>query len=139
MHTNKEGQLKLGSHIILSLVDYNFSAEIPQIREDVFDNDFKVTQGYGIRSATGSMTLIDNADDTTGQLVLETAYNNQTLITNFELYISPTKYWESDTDTDPLAGVKITNYDVSIAAGGEEMIKIALNFEFSGAYKLTSS
>lgn len=136
-YTGREGKIQLGSHTVLDVTEYSVTVENPVIEEATFGNDYSVVKGHGIKSAGGSMTVISNSSDTTGQDVIEQAALNGTKITDFKLFLTDSKKLFSDTGADGDAGIHFSGFNSSISAGGNDMIKASFDFRFTGAYDVS--
>jgi len=131
VYTGKSAKCVLGSHTILKMVDYSLTIESPLLEEATFGDSWSVVAGQGIKAAGGSLSGLLDPDDSTGQIVIESAVLNGTKITNFKLYTDDTTYWSSDIGSDADAGVYFTNFAVTATAN--DIIKISVDFRFHGA------
>ncbi len=135
IYTGKNAKVALGSHDVLSMVDYSLTIESPLLKEPVFADEWVQVAGQGIKSASGSLSGLVNPDDSTGQVVIEQAVVNGTKITDFKLFTDDTTYWSSDTAADADAGVYFTNY--AVTASANDIVKMSVDFEFHGSITKT--
>lgn len=91
----------------------------------------------GIRKWSGSMTGFYDPADTTGQAVLEDAFNSGELVSDIRFYLkygtgsgTTVKYLTPDTATDPNAGIRINTFNTSTDKEG--VATLTMNFGGSG-------
>lgn len=116
---------------VLNLATWSFTDESEALKAAVFGDTFNKVHGIGTRNISGSVTGFFDPDDTTGQDVIITAYENRTTVSGFRLYIDNTVYYHAD-GTDDNDGIWITSYNVSAAQN--EIIPVEFNFEVSGSW-----
>ena len=121
--------VKVGDVTVADLASWSVNDDTPAITGPVFGDGNQKVHGMGIRVVTGEIAGYLNVDDSTGQTVIRTAYEDKTQITNLMLYINATDYWSADT------GVYITSMPNSAAVG--EIIPVSFSFEVNGGWTLT--
>ena len=132
MATNnaKAASVKIGADTtILYISSWNIDDAKDPIEVGVFGNENTQVLGMGPRKVTGTISGYLDLDDTTGQDVLRTAYENNTTVSGFRLYVDDTSYfYASGSDTGN--GVYITSQPIGATHG--EIITAEFNFSVSG-------
>ena len=83
----------------------NETTDISQFGDEFRHFDFGIGD-FGQVAARGQY----DPTDTNGQVALETAWKDKTLVTDLRLYIDNTSYWTPDLTNDSASGVLITQY-----------------------------
>jgi len=121
--------VKIATTTVLSIASWDFTDERDALKAPVFGNSFSKVHGMGTRNVSGSVSGYLDLDDTTGQDVFATAYENGTTVSGFRLHVDATAYYNAD-GSDDNDGVYITSYNVSAAQN--EVIPVQFNFEVGG-------
>lgn len=111
LKVGRKGKVVLGTYSIANMSVWELGPMTTEEIEttqfgDEFDHyDFGVGR-FGTLTVTGQY----NPDDTTGQVLIESAWKNKSLLANLKLYINSVSYWTPDVTNDSYSGVLITSY-----------------------------
>lgn len=131
MLMGKEAKVKVGETVVVkSLSSISVSDGKSIVKVDVFDDTNKKIVGMGTRDVNGTISGYMDVDDTTGQDILNTAYENETTVSGFRLFISADTYYHADGagDTD---GTYIISRNFG-AEAGDGIISVEFGFEVGG-------
>ena len=131
--------------VVLEIASWKINKSRGTNDEGTFDDGDWTKKSYTKASWTGSCTGFVASADTTGQDILEAAFDAGTLLADLRFYLEHSTtvsdeivYYAADTVTDPDAGVLITSYDVD-KDQANETAKISFNFEGTGPLKKTTT
>lgn len=143
----KDCKVTLGSDTILGIGNWQISGKTRAEIDSTSFGDQYATYLLGIiESGTISFSGNYRADDTTGQLALEEAFDADTEITNLRLYIDNTSYFEpcqttsylhpaaTDSGNTKLSSVRVTSTDKSVDKGG--LVTVDFTAKVSGSMVL---
>lgn len=122
MKSGTNATVKLGTTTVANMANWSVTDARDVLKAPVFGETFSQVAGVGTRNVSGTINGYLDLDDTTGQILIKTAYENGEALTNFRLYVDATNYF---TGTE----VYITSYNVSAAQN--EIIPVEFNFEVS--------
>ena len=95
----------------------------------------------GMKKWSGSISGFYDPADTTGQKVLEDAYESGELISDIRFYIKYSedtgdtiRYLAPDTANDPKAGLRVTGFDSNVDKSG--VAQLSVTFSGSGPVKV---
>jgi hypothetical protein len=125
--TGIDAVVKLGTVEIADMATWSFTDEKAPITAPVFGETFNKVHGMGIRNVTGSVTGYLNTSDSTGQILIQTAYEAGTALSDFRVYINDTQYWLGTS-------VYISNFNTSATA---EDAVIPISFDFTASENWT--
>jgi len=128
-----DATVKLGTDLIAEMASWTLERTREGLRAPVFGDVNSKVHGVASKIWNGTIEGFLDISDSTGQDVIEAAYENGTKLTNLRLYIDDTSYYAPDTDTDANAGVYITSF--STGAAQDEIIPISFSYEGTGALK----
>jgi hypothetical protein len=144
-----DGKVTIGSttteKTVLEISSWKINKSRGTNDEGTFDSGDWMEKSYTKASWTGSCTGFTADADTTGQDVLEAAFDAGTLLTDLRFYLKHSvtaadkiAYYAADIATDTDAGVLITSYDVEKDQANETST-ISFNFEGTGPLKKTTA
>ena len=113
--TGKNAAIKNATEVIARMISFNLTINNETIDAIYFDSDWTKSVG-GIQS--WSATIDGFMDiDSTAQVVIKTAAEAHTMLTDLEFYVDATHYYTSDTVSDTEAGCWIESFNVTADNG----------------------
>lgn len=130
----KDAKVSLGANKVLGMGTWKMSGVKTDLLESTeFGDDWK-TFKVGLKDG-GDITFSGLYDktDTSGQVALRTANENNTQITDIRFYVDSTSYY-TPTTTNPLSYCYVTGY--SIGADKSSLIPTDFSLKLSGKLEL---
>ena len=115
--SGKISRVKKGADVVAELEEFSLDGMVNEtIEHDCFEDDFKHYL-FGIGDF-GAISIRGNydPDDTAGQVALETAWKEKTIVTDLYFFIDDTSFWCADLTNDSSSGFLITNYGAIVFA-----------------------
>lgn len=110
----KDCKVTVGANSIIGMGTWEISGRDVEMLETTEFGDQYTTMTPGIKSGGQiSFSGLLDPDDSTGQTVLQTAWENGTDVTNLRAYIDNTSYYEANQTGTPSSYVNITSFDIS--------------------------
>lgn len=109
--SGKISRVKKGANVVAELGVWSLDGMTTEtIEHDCFEDDFKHYL-FGIGDF-GAISFSGNydPDDTDGQVAVESAWKEKTLVTDLYFFIDNTSYWAADLTNDSSSGILITSY-----------------------------
>ncbi len=121
----KNASVKIGTNIVAEMGTWSLDGITNELLDSTaFGDEYKEyvlgVGDWGGISFNGSFDMTD----TTGQLLLDSAHKNKTVLTSIRLYIDNTSYYTPNTNTTTGSG--------GIAGAGVLMQTIAISFDKAG-------
>lgn len=123
-----DASVKLGSVLVADMANWSINDTREAIKAPVFGETFNKVHGMGTRNVAGTISGYLNVDDSTGQMLIVSAYENGTALTTFRLYIDDTTYY---------TGTEVYITSCNISAAQNEVIPVEFNFEASDNWSKT--
>lgn len=139
-YSGRNARIAVNGALITEMGSWSIDRSADEIDTAAFGDGWKKSD-VGMKGWSGSMDGFYDPADTTGQQVLEDAYQNGTLIQDIKFYIKYSttsgetiRYLTPDTTSDPDAGLRITSLNVSIDKAG--VAQLSASFSGSGPIKV---
>ena len=138
-----DGKVSNGAVVMLEIATWQITRSRGAQDVGTFDSGDWTDKDYQKASWTGSCSGYVADGDTTGQDILETAFNEGTILPNIRFWLEWSEtsteqitYYAADTVTDSDAGVLITSFDIT-KDQATQTATISFNFEGTGPLKKT--
>ena len=125
----RDAKVEVGTYTIAELSSWTLDLSNDEIDTTSFGTTWKKSD-VGMRGWTLSVEGFYDPTDTNGQVVVEAAWANGSLVNNVKAYIDSTSYWIPDVTTDSNAGGRVTTYSTNQSHDG--VAGLTLTFAGSG-------
>jgi predicted secreted protein len=113
-YNGRNATVKKGTYTVAEFASWSLDLSNDEIDTTSFGSTWKKSD-VGMRGWTLSVEGHYDPSDTNGQLALESAWADGSLVNDVKLYVDNTSYWIPDVTTDSDAGGRVTTYQLNTA------------------------